>query len=161
MLRRPAYFFARALTVLGFCSSAQAATGGPVNGNWIDPVSCVPTGYNLSTGQANCDGVDEWDGTWNGLAYYHETVSFDLITGDASGTAQSTFVGRSSDGRKGTLQLFERLRLDGATGNLHVDGYVTGGSGDFAGARGFVQFDGKANPATGGTGTYAGWWAVP
>jgi hypothetical protein len=161
--RSVAVAVAGALAAIGSAAPASAARASheqPVHGDWQTLVACVMTRYDPATGRGSCDGSTLWRGTWTGVTHYTVRGFFDLVTGDASGTIGETFVGMSDDGGSGTLRFNERFTLDGATSALHIDAWLLGGTGSFAGSRGFVTFDGQEN-AVFGSGTYAGTWTRP
>lgn len=141
-------------------AAARAPRKQAVHGHWQTLVACVLTSYDPATKRGSCDGSTLWRGTWTGVTHYTVRGFFDLVTGDASGTIDETFVGTADDGGSGTLRFHERFTLDGATSALHIDAWLLGGAGSFAGSRGFVTFDGRENLVT-GRGTYAGTWKRP
>jgi hypothetical protein len=152
-----------ALITLGAAVPSVAAQPGvtsPVSGTWTQLVNCAITSYNLATKQATCVGSSVWTGTWTGVTHYSFHGSLDLLAGDAQGTVDETFSGRSADGGTGTLCFHEWLTLTGATSTLYIRAALLSGTGDFTGSTGNATFTGTDNVAT-GFGTYAGWWQRP
>lgn len=144
----------------GASVDAPAVAAEPVAGQWQQVVNCLFTHYDPTTHAMGCEGSTLWHGTWSGITHYHVEGTYDLLTGDSSGTLHETFYGYDRAGRRGTMTFSEHYTIVGATSALHIAAQITAATGDFAGARGAATFDGSDNLAT-GSGTYAGEWTPP
>jgi hypothetical protein len=132
-----------------------------VEDTWTEIVPCAPTSFEVSSNATTCIGSTLWTGTWTGVTTYTFDGEIDLITGAGHGTLDETFVGQDDTGRSGTLHLDETVVLVPTgvpdTAAISIDMTITGGTDDFAGARGHAVAVGIANLATGG-GTFSGRW---
>jgi hypothetical protein len=161
--RRTATIVVAALVAgLLVASSQPALASSPrtehVAGDWVNALPPVITAYDPATGHFSGSGSSVWTGSWTGTTTWTTTGTLDLLTGDVEGTLDETFDGRSADGDNGTLHFIETYTVDGATSRIHIDARLVDGSGDFAGSRGRVTFDGLSLPSGQGGGTYAGRW---
>lgn len=84
----------------------------------------------------------------------------ELVTSASTGTFEETFTGRAAGRGSGTLHLAESFTLD-TTENLATHTRIVGGSGDFAGSRGRVEFAGQMISIAPGSGIDEGRWARP
>jgi hypothetical protein len=148
---------AAAATLAAAASGPPAAVAEGVEGSWQQLVNCAFTHYDPATHAMGCDGSTLWRGTWTGVTHYRVAGTYDLLTGDSSGTFHETFYGHDARGRRGTLSFNDRYTITGATSTIHIVGAITGGTGGFVGARGTVRFDGTDNVLT-GSGRYSGDW---
>lgn len=152
-----------ALALMGLAPGAQAgARTHAVSGSWQEVVPVSMTSYTPSagdplTGRYQGIGSTLWQGTWTGVTHYVMQGTANLVTGAGSGTLQETFVGRSDDGGTGTLDFSETYTL-ADDGTLVIQARITGGSGDFARARGSVSFLGQQYGVATGNGSYSGRW---
>jgi hypothetical protein len=119
--------------------------------------SYTPSATDPTTGSYEGVGSTLWQGTWTGLTHYAIQGTANLVTGAGSGSLTETFVGRSSDGRRGTIRLGETYVLD-AAGHLRIRARVTDATGQFIGGRGSMTFDGTMVGIATGSGTYRGRW---
>lgn len=134
-----------------------------VSGTWQEVVPVSMTSYTPSAGdplngQYQGVGSTLWQGTWTGVTHYTMQGTANLVTGAGSGTLQETFVGRSTDGGTGTLDFSESYTV-AVDGTISIQARIVGGTGDFAGARGSVDFLGHQYGVATGNGTYSGRWS--
>ena len=129
-----------------------------VEGDWVNSLPPVITAYDPGSGHFSGSGSSVWTGSWSGTTTWTTTGTLNLLTGDVEGTLDETFDGSSADGGRGTLHFTETYTVDGATSKIHIDATLLDGTGDFAGSRGRVTFDGLSLPSGQGGGTYTGSW---
>jgi hypothetical protein len=139
---------------------ASNTRGEVVAGQWGGAVPCVPTSADPTTGETTCLGSTTWIGGLTGQTHYVFTGTLDLTTGAGSGKIDETFIGRDADGRTGTLRFTETIASKPtglpATGSVVIDAKVVEATGDFAGTRGELVFEGTVNAVAGDLGTYSG-----
>jgi hypothetical protein len=146
--------------ILTLTGTAGASAAVPVKGSWQQLINCAFTRYNPLNGDFACLGASLWHGTWTGITHYRAHGTYDVLTGDSTGTLIETFHGHDRDSRRGTLTFEESYTLVGATSAIHIDTHIIDATGDFTHARGKATFDGTDNIAT-GFGTYTGRWSPP
>ncbi|MDX6644251.1 MAG: hypothetical protein QOD76_2213 [Solirubrobacteraceae bacterium] len=144
--------------LLAATASALAAPPVAVSGTFAEPVPPVITAYDPGSGNFYAYGGSVWTGTWSGATTWTTSGTVNLLTGDVKGTIDETFIGRSDDGGTGTLRFTETYTVNGAASTIHIDAVLLDGTGDFAGSRGHVIFDGLQLPSGQGQGTYTGTW---
>jgi hypothetical protein len=144
-----------ALVLAAPASPVHAARPEAVHGTWQTLVPAALTSFHPSTadpttGTFTAIGSTAWSGTWTGVTTYTMSGTIDLITNESSGILDETFTGR-----QGTLSLHEHFTLD-AAGHLRITCRIVHGTGDYAGSRGRVVFDGQMIGVVSGSGTYSG-----
>jgi hypothetical protein len=149
------------LLVLG-APSASARPAASVAGSWqtvvpVSETSYQPSAADPTTGTYTGVGSTVWQGTWAGVTHYAAHGTANLVTGAGSGTLQETFVGRSSDGGTGTIDFTETYVLDDG-GHISIRARIVHATGDFAGSKGIVAFDGTEVGVVTGSGSYHGRW---
>jgi hypothetical protein len=133
-----------------------------IEGGWIGPIPCAFTNFDPTTGHFECEGSTLWDGALTGIARYHADGTFDLATGDGSGTVAETFYGiATADRSSGTLAFNETFTIDGATNAIHIVADIIEGSGDWVGSSGQLTFVGVQFSGVAGHGGYSGTWVRP
>ena len=150
-------------------SGAARATSGThsIRGSWIGAIPCLfthvkPVPGHLTTVEITCNTSTIWLGGWTGVTHAIAKGTFNLVTGDSTGTISETFYGMATADRSvGTLKFSEVYRLDGATSTIHIVATMVAATGDFAGATGRVVFDGVELLGLQGQGGYAGTWTRP
>jgi hypothetical protein len=151
-----------AVAALFLLASAPAFASSPktvnVKGSWANPVPPLITAYDTASGRFSAVGSSVWTGSWNGPTSWTTSGTINLLTGDAKGTLDETFIGRSDDGGTGTLHFTETYTIDGAKTAIYIDARLLSGTGDFTGSRGHVIFVGTELPSGQGEGTYTGIW---
>jgi len=104
-------------------------------------------------------GGSVWDGSFTGHTYYTASGTYDLVSGDVSGTVDERLIGVvTATRRRGILHVAGTFRLDGSTNALIVSETILGGAGAFAGSRGWLEFDAFILPTSTGYGGYHGEW---
>lgn len=139
-------------------STATAATWRHVEGEYAQAAVCVPSGAaptaTVTTWEFSCaSGTTTWTGDLRGqtvLSNVRGTI--DLLTGATQGTADEVIHLATPDGRSGTLEMTSVFASTGDNGFVATN-TILSGSGDFAGAKGTLQFTGQAL----GAGSYDGW----
>lgn len=129
-----------------------------VNGEFVQLPPVVTSG-DPTTGRFTAVGIATVTGDWTGYWYEQLDVTFDPITGDATGTVLQTFTGSAADGTSGSLVVLEYFTLDGSTHEIHGEGKILEGSGDWEGSRGHYTADGINVGA--GYGTWSAHWVRP
>jgi hypothetical protein len=158
---RAAIFVALLIVALVGCGGAEAGSHRQiVRGGFLAPVPCAVTSIDPS-GAFSCTSVEVWDGVWNGVNHYTASGHIDVLTGDVHARVDETFTGVAlPEQTSGTLHLFARVDVDGATNAQHVDARIVGGTGDFTGSSGRVSFDGVQISGLVGHGGYSGVWCL-
>jgi hypothetical protein len=150
--------FALALPSLSAQASPKTVT--QVRGSWIETGgACVPQGIEGTVLHLTCTGTAAAVGTWTGVWVEDVDLYLDLETDDVWGSAHETFTGRAADGTSGSLDVVERLRIDGTDSTLYGEGDIVGGTGDWVGSSGTYTAQGF-NPAV-GFGSYEARWVRP
>ena len=146
-------------SVLVAASPAQASSARStyVKGEYVQPGG-MATGYDPETGKFTGIGTAIATGDWTGYWYEQLEFTLDPETFDIDGTVLQTFTGSASDGSSGSLVVFERFSIDGATHLLHGEGKILGGTGDWEGSRGDYTADGVNS---GANGTWSARWVRP
>jgi hypothetical protein len=128
-----------------------------VAGGFAQAAQCIPSGgaptATATTWEFECAaGTTTWTGDLRGQTLLSEVRgTVDLLTFSTVGTAKETIHLATPDGRMGTLDMVSSFVSEG--NEFEATNTVVGGSGNFAGARGEIWFEG----AVFGTGTYSGW----
>jgi hypothetical protein len=144
-------------------AAPAAATTTEVGGDWASAVPCVPFEGSPSLENPTqipytCEGSATVRGSLVGVTVYTTYGTIDLASGDSWGTMKERFTGVSADGSlRGTMDFKEKFTIDGATLFFDDTAKIVGGSGDFAGSRGAVIFNGTVAAGVGG-GSWGGTW---
>jgi hypothetical protein len=158
---------ATALSLTGGTASARDGHGhGPhhlvLTGTWVDPGPAIDS----VNGTAYPDrylvighGGTSINGGFAGQSTYSLTDLFDVTTNDSNGFAIETFDAAVAGHGSGHVTFSERITLDGATGTEVISGPMVAGDGLFAGAHGYVRYEGSTDPSgpANATGTYRMW----
>lgn len=142
----------------GASAQAQTRSSTNVKGEFIQAAAGV-TGYDPQTGVFTAVGIATVNGDWTGYWYEEIEVTTDPLTGDASGTVRQTFTGTASDGTSGSLDVLEYFTIDGSNHQLHGEGKILGGTGDWEGSLGYYWVDGLN--LVEGFGTWRAHWVRP
>src|SRR5207302_1388911 len=110
-----------------------------VSGEFVQ-AAIVPTSYDPSTGAATAVGIATVNGDWTGY-WYEEVQAIVDPTGDTVGTSHQVFTGTASDGTSGTLTVEETFTVT-ADHQVHAEGRIVDGTGDWAGSSGYYWADG-------------------
>lgn len=165
--------FTTLLTLLAVCawSSTASAKKIELDGEFIQefqgvPTSGAPRPGDPTTVDFTLTGTQSTaTGTWEGqIVTTHGEGTINLLTGEASGTADATFIGSSDGVGTGTISIrgdFKFGPVDPATGRqtLIEKSRIIDGTGDFAGSRGEVTFTGSFVGGL-GKGDYSGAWRL-
>lgn len=126
-------------------SSSHNAT--IVRGTWTGDLECLPTNAEQAetpgTFRVTCVAGTGYAGAFTG----HSVITFVGTIDEAGNTFASydeTFYGvYLADGSRGSLRFIGELTVDGATLAFHAIARITGGSCDFAGSRGRIEYTGS------------------
>jgi hypothetical protein len=146
--------------------TAAAPPTAHVQGGWIEALPCpyttlTPAAGHPTTVSFTCTAGTLWDGTWTGHTYFVLKGTLDLVSGDGTGTADETFVGTAlADHSQGTLHFLGDWTFYGATNSYRGHEVIVDAAGQFAGAKGEVDFEGM-EAGLFGHGGYHGWWSRP
>lgn len=143
--------------------SAMATTTEDISGTVYGLVSCVPTGsdyYDPVSGHYDCIGSSTFTGSLTGQTVWHAQGTADLVTGAEAGSEQERCFCRTADGHQGEL-LFAETDTISSTGQIVVNGTIIYGSGDFAGATGYITMTGNSLPNGSAVVSIAGRWTHP
>lgn len=147
--------------------SAAAPRTAQVQGGWIEALPCpfttlAPVAGHPTTVSFSCTAGTIWDGTWTGQTHFVIKGTMDLVSGDGTGTADETFVGSAlADHSQGSLHFLGDWTLYGASNSYRGHEVIVDATGQFAGAKGEVTFEGMVAGLLGGHGGYRGWWSRP
>jgi hypothetical protein len=162
--RRFAAFIAFLLAGSGLCAAApaRASSSKYLAGQWqtIVPVlvtNYMPSASTVTTGTYSGVGSTSWRGDFTGVTEYTIQGTVDLVTGAGKGTLQETFAGRSADGAVGTL-VFKETYIVNESSIISIRARIVKGAGDFAGAHGWMRFEGQLQSVVAGHGIFWGRW---
>jgi hypothetical protein len=146
--------------------AAATARTEEAQGGWIEALPCPYTALAPAAGLPTtvswtCPAGTLWDGTWTGHTHFIAKGATDLVSGDGTGTLDETFVGTApADHSKGSLHLLGDWVMDGASSTIRIHETIVDATGQFAGAKGQVTFEGLLGGNL-GHGGYHGWWSRP